>query len=187
MNFNFEWVNHIPKDHSIGDVQIRELFKWASSVEGNAIEIGSFYGRSTVVIAAGLKVGSRGKVFAIDPHKNRYGSFEKCVNNINQSGFSDHVEIVRGKSEDVLKSKTPKELFQSNIGLLFIDGNHTYEGIKIDLQWIKLVNRGGVILFHDYSVNKYPGIVRAITEYQETHNTMSSLQLLGSMIIFKRI
>ena len=50
--------------------------------------------------------------------------------------------------------------------LLFIDGDHTYEGAKADFdRWSEYVRPGGHLLFHDavdaggYG-NTYPGIVR---------------------------
>jgi len=42
------------------------LHEIAKSTEGDVIEIGSWKGGSTVVIASGLKSG---KVYAIDPHR----------------------------------------------------------------------------------------------------------------------
>jgi len=187
MEFNYKWIEHIPADHSIGDAQVRELFRWASTIDGNAIEIGSFYGRSTAVIAWGLKIGNGGKLFAIDPHENKYNSYEACLKNVIQADVKEYVQIVRDESENVFKEKKPKELFEKPIGLLFIDGDHSYEGLKKDLVWIDLVYHGGIIAFHDYNTSKYPGIVKAITEYQETHHTMDQLLLVGSMVIFKKL
>ena len=186
MEFNYKWIEHIPADHSIGDAQVRELFRWASTIDGNAIEIGSFYGRSTAVIAWGLKIGNGGRLFAIDPHENKYNSYEACLKNVIQADVKEYVQIIRNQSENVFREKKPKEIFEKPIDLLFVDGNHTYEGLKKDLVWIDLVRRGGIVAFHDYT-SKYPGIIKAITEYQETHHTMIQFPLVGSMILFKKL
>ncbi|MFA7218508.1 MAG: class I SAM-dependent methyltransferase [Dehalococcoidales bacterium] len=187
MEFNFNHIQHIPSAHSIGNNQIRALFRWARVCDGNAVEIGSFYGRSTAVIAHGLKIAENGgKVFAVDPHASRVSRFDFFLENLKKSGIRDRVIPVRERSEIVLKQRQPKELFDTKIGLLFIDGQHTYEQLKMDLGWVDLVYRGGVIAFHDYT-EKYPGIVKAITEYQETHHEMYQYELLGSMIIFKKL
>lgn len=43
------------------------------------------------------------------------------------------------------------QLWTKPISLLFIDGDHSYEGVKSDtLNWEKHVKKGGTILFHDY-------------------------------------
>ena len=186
MDFIYKWIEHIPSDHSVGDAQIRELFKWASTIDGNAVEIGSFYGRSTVVIGYGLKIGQKGKVFAIDPHQNRYNSFIKCSEYISKTTCKEHIQIVRDLSENVLKTKSPKEIFESPVNLLFIDGDHSYEGIKKDLNWIDVVPRGGVIILHDYS-SKYPGIIQAINEFRlQNPMVFEQIKLLGSMVIFRK-
>ena len=54
-----------------------------------------------------------------------------------------------------------------NIDVLFIDGDHTYEGCKADIDvWSKWVVPGGVMLFHDAD-DTSPGVVKAINEYCE--------------------
>jgi predicted O-methyltransferase YrrM len=54
--------------------------------------------------------------------------------------------------------------------LLFIDGDHSYDGAKADFErWGALVRPGGHLLFHDavdssrYG-NHYPGVARAVAE-----------------------
>lgn len=43
------------------------------------------------------------------------------------------------------------KLWEKPIDLLFIDGDHSYEGVKQDtLAWEPKVIKGGTILFHDY-------------------------------------
>jgi predicted O-methyltransferase YrrM len=41
-------------------------------------------------------------------------------------------------------------LGRKKIDLLFIDGDHTYEGVKADFEkYLPLVKKGGLIAFHD--------------------------------------
>ena len=43
------------------------------------------------------------------------------------------------------------KLWTKPISLLFVDGDHSYEGVKSDtLNWEPFVKKGGTILFHDY-------------------------------------
>jgi hypothetical protein len=54
------------------------------------------------------------------------------------------------------------------IDVLFIDGDHTYEGCKADIDaWTPYVKPGGTVIFHDADEGG-PGILRAITEYIDT-------------------
>lgn len=42
------------------------------------------------------------------------------------------------------------QIWNKQIALLFIDGDHSYEGVKKDtLSWEPFVKKGGTILFHD--------------------------------------
>ena len=48
--------------------------------------------------------------------------------------------------------------------LIFIDGDHTYAGVKEDLDVCHHLQKGRLIL-HDFNDKKYPGLVRAVQEY----------------------
>jgi predicted O-methyltransferase YrrM len=78
---------------------------------------------------------------------------------------SDTVIVIRGNSHDPkVKDIVPL------IEFLFIDGDHSYEGVKRDiLMWYDKVVPGGVIVFHDaYPDNNFdvwPGVLQAIIHY----------------------
>lgn len=51
------------------------------------------------------------------------------------------------------------------IGVLFIDGDHSYEGCKRDIDaWFPLVKKNGVMLFHDCDETS-PGVIQAVAEF----------------------
>ena len=60
--------------------------------------------------------------------------------------------FIHGDSQDV------SALWSKPISLLFIDGDHSYEGVKKDtLSWEPFIKRGGTILYHDIDyVNGVP-------------------------------
>ena len=39
--------------------------------------------------------------------------------------------------------------WMNSVSVLFIDGDHTYEGVKADIQYASLVKLGGYMIFHD--------------------------------------
>lgn len=56
-------------------------------------------------------------------------------------------------------------LWDRPISLLFIDGDHSYEGVQKDHNsWVSKVKKGGTILYHDYD---HPDVKRFIDDTYE--------------------
>ncbi len=48
---------------------------------------------------------------------------------------------------------------------VFIDADHTYEGVRADIDaWLPKVRPGGWLMGHDFNPNDFPGVVQAVTE-----------------------
>jgi len=112
------------------------------------VEIGSWHGKSTIWIANGARL-SGGHVFAIDPHE---GSFEDpsahtlaILNaNLARAGVADLVTPIVARSHDAVGRVCGAYDF------LFIDGDHTAEGVRRDLDdWLPNLRVGGVVALHD--------------------------------------
>jgi len=53
--------------------------------------------------------------------------------------------------------------------MLFIDGDHSYNGVKKDIKWIEYVKSGGIVAFHDYLLPKYKdSVVKAVNEIKDS-------------------
>ena len=51
------------------------------------------------------------------------------------------------------------------VNVIFIDGDHTYEGCKADIDnWYPQMAEGGVMTFHDCDATS-PGVVKAVREF----------------------
>jgi predicted O-methyltransferase YrrM len=178
---------HISTIHSVNHIQGESLYKLALQCKGNAIEIGSYQGRSTSIIASGLNNGHGGTLYAIDVWNwNQYCvPFEVFKHNIRLSGCTNVIPI-HNYSANVYKSKKPEALFNSEIGLLFIDGAHDYESVKEDTQWVNRVKSGGYIVFHDYL--SIDDVHKAVDEFVKTNsNIIRQVGLVDGMIIFEKL
>lgn len=61
-------------------------------------------------------------------------------------------------------------LWTDEINVLFIDGDHSYEGCKADIDaWYPHMAKGGVMLFHDADATS-PGVVQAVEEFAKDNN-----------------
>jgi predicted O-methyltransferase YrrM len=131
------------------------------------IEIGSFVGESTVLFAQSFK-----EVIAIDPFMEGYDDKDPTsylfeFKNVHQTyldrtGDHQNIKTIVSTSDDALDQLKGQEF-----DFVYIDGLHTYDGVKTDItNYLPLVKKGGVIGGHDYT-NQIPhlvGVHRAVNE-----------------------
>jgi predicted O-methyltransferase YrrM len=136
-----------------------------------AVEIGSWYGKSSLMIAGGIRAAGGGRLYAIDPfvgaegHCAAKGPSEKVhgylaqfMNNIAAAELERYVSPLRGYSHEILAH------WAAPIDMLFIDGEHEYEQVKRDFEtWAPFVRIQGYVAFHDtYAI--FPGPTRLVEE-----------------------
>ncbi len=123
-------------------------------------EIGSYHGASSCCLAAGI-ASVNGVLYCIDTWNNdAVTDFSEDVFPVwetNTKVFSEHIKPIRGYSQNVAP------LIPDELGLLFIDGDHSYEGVKNDLElYLPKLKSGGVLIMHDCS---HDAVYRAIKEF----------------------
>jgi predicted O-methyltransferase YrrM len=120
-----------------------------------AIEIGRYKGGGTFAVAAGM--GKDGTLWSIDD-----GSLEVELGCDGQDApYDDQIrELCDRFALDVrllVGDSRTLELDVDDVDLVFIDGDHTYEGVKSDFErWGKRVRVGGHVLLDDaYPLGQY--------------------------------
>lgn len=74
--------------------------------------------------------------------------------------FGDRAIIHRAYSAEVAPYYEDESL-----DYVFIDGDHSYEGVKLDISlWLPKIKPGGWIGGHDYGHEKLPGVQKAVDE-----------------------
>lgn len=135
-----------------------------------AVEVGSWVGHSSVVIADTMPNG--GKLHCIDTW---LGTPTEVTYRIASSPGEDIYDAFRknvGHREfNTIFPRIGKSLHQANIwifgkaDLVYIDADHSYEAVKADIEaWLPHVKPGGFIAGHDYQPDQQPGVVRAVNE-----------------------
>jgi predicted O-methyltransferase YrrM len=154
----------------LGESEARWLGLLAACVPagGAIVEIGSFKGKSTVMLASVAAHYGLGPVVAIDPHTSPSATdpriaegsttFEEFLASVRKAGLAEHVEPHRVCSRDMAQG------WNRPIRLLWIDGDHTYRGARedFDLFTAHLV-KDGVVALHD-ALNAFEGPIRVFVE-----------------------
>ena len=115
------------------------------------VEIGSARGKSACHIGLALAENERGRLYAIDPHQPTAWSDDESTDtwpiitgNLRRLGLEDRVRVLRQDSTEVAAR------WREPIDLLFIDGDHSYDGVRRDWEaFSPFVRPSGVVVFHD--------------------------------------
>lgn len=130
------------------------LYELAREVrEGCMVEVGAYRGRTAVALGRGSLDGHRVPVFSIEPHQPftgvlggqfgpaDAGAFHRAMLD---SGCYHVVRLVSLSSEMVAPS------WRAPVGLLWIDGDHRYEGVRRDFEsWRPHLLPGATLVLDD--------------------------------------
>ena len=175
------------------DAQARRLWDAASVLPAasRVVEIGSFQGRSTIVLASAAAEGV--EVVAIDPHAGNdrgpqeIAGFEaeaaddnrRFEANLAAAGVRERVRHVRRFSNEALDE------VDGEVDLLYIDGAHRYGPARDDIvRWGARVRHGGTLLIHD-SFSSI-GVTLAILTTLLTSRSWTYVGRSGSMTEYRR-
>jgi len=132
------------------------------------LELGSWHGRSTVLLASVAKMLHAVDWHRGDPHSGNSDTLGPMVQKLRQHGLEDSVVLHVGRNEDVLP------LFRDGLfDLIFVDSFHTYEAVQRDIDLTRrLLAPDGIMVFHDYGLtliqNGIPfGVTAAVDDFAQ--------------------
>lgn len=157
--------------------------------KSTAIEIGVFEGYNTVLIGNALR--QSGKVYGIDPFFNgKLGvSFGKLIAElyVKRNQLQDKVILIAKLSNEAIDD------VPANIDFIFVDGDHSFEGVKNDFQnFSGLLAKDGVIAFHDARMfdNGWTrpdwGPVRLVEEVIKPSNEWDIIEEVDSLVVLRK-
>ena len=149
------------------------LLKWAEKFSsiGPILEIGTYCGKSTLYLCAGAKNNNE-NVFTIDHHSgseehqlneeyfdeeiydqtiNAINTLPIFIKNVNKFKATNIIPIVSDSKKVSLNWST-------NLGMVFIDGGHSYESANTDyISWEPYIAKKGALVIHDIFENPKDG------------------------------
>ena len=137
-------------------------------------EIGRYKGGSTFLIATAMQ--ERSELYSYDSHvllsdeldPEHFDSLLRDA--LSRYGLEQRVHLIIADSRTAAPPGTPCDL-------IFIDADHSYEGVRADYEhWVSVLRPGGHLLFHNaapavgYGGKRFPGVERLVAEIENTRD-----------------
>jgi MMP 1-O-methyltransferase len=150
------------------EMRFLALLAACPTADGEILEIGSFKGKSTVILAKAAALSGNSKVNAVDPMtapsvtdpdlRGDESSFEDFQKNIEAHKVADKIEFHQTFSYELAKHWTKP------LRLLWVDGDHTYKGTKLDFKgFAPFLQDGAIVAIHDV-LHEFDGGIRVFME-----------------------
>jgi SAM-dependent methyltransferase len=142
----------------------------------NYVEIGCYAGGSACLMLQRENTS----VFSIDLGNPIHPSVvNENVNKLNK--HNNNYNYIQGSSHDLnVFNKLSNHV--NEIDILFIDGDHSFDGVAKDFEiYSKLVKNGGYIIFDDYNDYQYspevkPSVDRLVLNLTDKYNIIGTIQ-----------
>lgn len=139
-----------------------KLYEAAYFARGAILEVGRLHGKSTAVLAMGLRDGDGpGPLYSLEIQAKHKPIAE---GHLRERDLLELVTILQGDSATTIAQLPGK------FDTVFVDGDHSYEGVVRDLRALEgRIESGGVAMFHDCfhpanETGEY-GVARAMAEH----------------------
>jgi predicted O-methyltransferase YrrM len=150
----------------------------------SVVEIGSYKGRSTLVIALAIvDLGLPLRVLAVDPHTGYHvggkaGTHAALMRTLREHAVESVVDVICARSIDVR--------IEHAIVFAFIDGLHDAGSVRADHNHVAThVIPSGLVAFHDYR-ERFPGVMSTVNDLLGGHG----YDLVGwadSLVVLRRL
>ena len=134
------------------------------------VEVGSWLGRSAALMGVEIEnSGTDARLYCVDPWVDggpdlrNTDHFKKLNENIrdifdrNVEPVSKHIIAVQMTS-----TEAASKFVDDSVDFLMLDGDHSYEAVKADIEaWMPKLRRGAIMSGDDYM---WPGVKRAVGE-----------------------
>jgi len=122
-----------------------KLYELAGATRGPILEVGTYRGKSTVIMAAASQASQRPTtIYTLDVDRR---SIDAAVVEAKSRGLADRIVFIRGTLTAFARAYP-----HLRPTLTFVDGDHSWRGVQHDLAVLDaIVPAGGQLLFHDFN------------------------------------
>lgn len=171
----------------LSKLEILALQKYSKEIPENglAVNIGAGAGTSSLAVYEARQDLFPSNFITIDKRNddNPYGGLLNERNAFEKNNLNPPRQIL-GDSKDIA-AKWNKTLNLPKIDFLIIDGDHSAQGIKGDVEgWSPLLNNNAIVFIHDYGVTRWPEVKKYIDTLLKNKNIIK-LDVVDSYIILR--
>lgn len=188
--------------HPAEGARLYELGREACAL-GPCLEVGSYCGKSTVYLGSGVRAGG-GQLFALDHHRGseehqrgeEYHDAELYDSEIEQMDTLPAFRrtLFRAKLDAhvipvVATSGQLGAVWRIPLGMVFIDGGHSFEAAETDLRaWMGQILPRGYLAIHDIFATEEQGgqAPRHILELAAASGLFEPVQMTQTLGVLKR-
>lgn len=132
------------------------------AINQDVLEIGSYKGLSAFAMAITAK-----SLWCVDTFKANSAGQQQMEDHTTLAFFLHAIGRFRNVSYVISDSAEAAkvEVLPRDFDMIFLDAMHTYEDVKADIErWYPRVRPGGLMVFHDYLHQDFPGVQQAVDE-----------------------
>ena len=176
----------------ISELAVLSLFAQEADENTNVFEIGTFDGRTSLNLA--FSSPNTCKIYTLDLKPEMDTKFalasgehhmvEKKMSGARIGKYKETHKDIAEKIHQLYGDSASFDFspYYDSCSLVFVDGSHAYEyAISDTKEALKMVKKGGVIIWHDYGI--WDGVTTALEEI-EKNDKMGLLNIDGTSLVY---
>lgn len=135
--------------------------------DGKIVELGAWKGKSSAfLVVEAYNKSPKIEVHIVDTWGGNPFDGSEDQSTDAYSKFTSNMSLLaRPYQAHRMTTNEAAGLFKDeSLDAVFIDADHSYEAVKMDIEnWMPKVRKGGMLAGHDYN-SAWPGVIRAVNE-----------------------
>jgi predicted O-methyltransferase YrrM len=152
-------------------------------VDGRIVEVGTAAGGTMVKILQALPSEAHSRVSVVDTFAYFPDHIHIWKQNIKRNGFNtDVLEILIDSSTGAYRTMASRG---DRLAFVLVDAGHKLKDVIRDVNWLSLLDTGGVGAFHDYS-DRFPGVMLAVDTFLKRNPEYEREALEGTLLFVRK-